>query len=177
MQLSAAVWCRACAWSRRCSCKCTTSWLAPSDHSLGCLDIAAAAIPGCTSHQHLPHPASLLPARLQVLSWGGYSFIINLLPIYCLFCIITGRLNSRMYLAFSPLVVVGTLMSGGSLAGLVLLQWLWWWVCIAVQWWWAPSCRVGAWQGWPGADELRSGGGSGNNGVSAAQWQRSAVQW
>jgi hypothetical protein len=74
---------------------------------------------------HMPCPAlpyaaqaSLCAPALQVLSWGGYSFIINLLPIYCLFCIVTGRLNSRMYLAFSPLVVVGTLMSGGPLAGL-----------------------------------------------------------
>jgi dolichyl-diphosphooligosaccharide--protein glycosyltransferase len=48
----------------------------------------------------------------MVMSWGGYSFIINLLPIYCLACIVTGRLSSRLYVAFAPLVVIGTLMAG-----------------------------------------------------------------
>ncbi|MEW5300470.1 MAG: hypothetical protein WDW36_003400 [Sanguina aurantia] len=47
----------------------------------------------------------------MVLSWGGYSFIINLLPIFCLACIFFGRLNGRLYVAFAPLVAVGTLMS------------------------------------------------------------------
>ncbi|MEW5316146.1 MAG: hypothetical protein WDW38_007532 [Sanguina aurantia] len=47
----------------------------------------------------------------MVLSWGGYSFIINLLPIFCLVCIFFGRLNGRLYVAFAPLVAVGTLMS------------------------------------------------------------------
>lgn len=47
------------------------------------------------------------------MSWGGYSFIINLLPIYCLVCIFTGRLSSRLYVAFAPLIVIGTLSAGG----------------------------------------------------------------
>jgi len=45
----------------------------------------------------------------MVMSWGGYSFIINLLPIYCLACIFSGRLSSRLYVAFAPLIVIGTL--------------------------------------------------------------------
>eukprot|EP00197_Chlamydomonas_leiostraca_P007871 CAMPEP_0202860940 /NCGR_PEP_ID=MMETSP1391-20130828/2496_1 /ASSEMBLY_ACC=CAM_ASM_000867 /TAXON_ID=1034604 /ORGANISM="Chlamydomonas leiostraca, Strain SAG 11-49" /LENGTH=750 /DNA_ID=CAMNT_0049540229 /DNA_START=40 /DNA_END=2292 /DNA_ORIENTATION=+ len=47
----------------------------------------------------------------MVLSWGGYSFVINLLPIYCLVAIVTGRLTSRLYVAFAPLIVIGTLLA------------------------------------------------------------------
>lgn len=45
----------------------------------------------------------------MVASWGGYSFVINLLPIHCLASIVTGRLTSRLYVAYAPLVVLGTL--------------------------------------------------------------------
>lgn len=31
----------------------------------------------------------------MVLSWGGYSFIINLLPLYALSCIFSGRLTGE----------------------------------------------------------------------------------
>jgi hypothetical protein len=48
----------------------------------------------------------------MVMSWGGYSFIINLLPIYCLACVVTGRLSARLYVAFAPLIVIGTLGAG-----------------------------------------------------------------
>ena len=44
-----------------------------------------------------------------MLSWGGYSFIINLLPIHCLACVFLGRLNSKLYVAFAPLIVLGTI--------------------------------------------------------------------
>ncbi|EFJ43283.1 hypothetical protein VOLCADRAFT_66117 [Volvox carteri f. nagariensis] len=47
----------------------------------------------------------------MVMSWGGYSFIINLLPLYCLACIFFGRLNGRLYVAFAPLVALGTAIS------------------------------------------------------------------
>ena len=49
---------------------------------------------------------------MQVASWGGYSFIINLLPIHCLACIFTGRLSARLYVAYAPLIVIGTLVAG-----------------------------------------------------------------
>ena len=45
----------------------------------------------------------------QVASWGGYSFIINLLPIHCLACIFLGRMNSRLYVAYAPFIVLGTI--------------------------------------------------------------------
>ena len=49
---------------------------------------------------------------LQVASWGGYSFIINLLPIHCLASIFTGRLTAKLYIAYAPLIVLGTLEAG-----------------------------------------------------------------
>ena len=51
---------------------------------------------------------------LQVASWGGYSFIINLLPIHCLASIFTGRLTAKLYIAYAPLIVLGTLEAGES---------------------------------------------------------------
>eukprot|EP00195_Chlamydomonas_chlamydogama_P017867 CAMPEP_0202894230 /NCGR_PEP_ID=MMETSP1392-20130828/3670_1 /ASSEMBLY_ACC=CAM_ASM_000868 /TAXON_ID=225041 /ORGANISM="Chlamydomonas chlamydogama, Strain SAG 11-48b" /LENGTH=778 /DNA_ID=CAMNT_0049578859 /DNA_START=103 /DNA_END=2439 /DNA_ORIENTATION=+ len=54
---------------------------------------------------------SVLGYLYMVMSWGGYSFIINLLPIYCLTVIASGKLNARVYVAFAPLIIVGTLMS------------------------------------------------------------------
>ena len=48
----------------------------------------------------------------MVASWGGYSFIINLVPIHCLVCIFTGRLSHRLYIAFAPFIVMGTLEAG-----------------------------------------------------------------
>ena len=51
----------------------------------------------------------------QVASWGGYSFIINLLPIHCLACVVTGRLTPKVYIAYAPFVVLGTLTAGAEL--------------------------------------------------------------
>ncbi|ONM38065.1 Dolichyl-diphosphooligosaccharide--protein glycosyltransferase subunit STT3A [Zea mays] len=47
----------------------------------------------------------------QVCSWGGYTFIINLIPMHVLLCIVTGRYSSRLYIAYAPLVVLGTLLA------------------------------------------------------------------
>ncbi|XP_050388201.1 dolichyl-diphosphooligosaccharide--protein glycosyltransferase subunit STT3A [Argentina anserina] len=47
----------------------------------------------------------------MVCSWGGYTFIINLIPIHVLMCIVTGRYSSRLYIAYAPLVVLGTLLA------------------------------------------------------------------
>ncbi len=46
---------------------------------------------------------------VQVASWGGYSFIINLLPIHCLACIFLGRMNSKLYVAYAPFIILGTI--------------------------------------------------------------------
>lgn len=45
----------------------------------------------------------------MVASWGGYSFIANLLPIHCLACIVFGRVSSRLYIAYAPWVILGAL--------------------------------------------------------------------
>ncbi|GAB2292357.1 Dolichyl-diphosphooligosaccharide--protein glycosyltransferase subunit stt3a [Dionaea muscipula] len=47
----------------------------------------------------------------MVCSWGGYTFIINLIPMHALLCIVTGRFSSRLYIAYAPLVVLGTLLA------------------------------------------------------------------
>jgi dolichyl-diphosphooligosaccharide--protein glycosyltransferase len=45
----------------------------------------------------------------MVASWGGYSFIVNLLPIHCLACIVFGRVSYRLYVAYAPFVILGAL--------------------------------------------------------------------
>ncbi|CAN6441194.1 unnamed protein product [Victoria cruziana] len=47
----------------------------------------------------------------MVCSWGGYTFIINLIPMHVLLCIVTGRYSSKLYIAYAPLVVLGTLLA------------------------------------------------------------------
>lgn len=49
---------------------------------------------------------------MQVASWGGYTFIINLLPIHCLACVFTGQLTAKLYIAFAPLILIGTIEAG-----------------------------------------------------------------
>ncbi|GJV40000.1 dolichyl-diphosphooligosaccharide--protein glycosyltransferase subunit STT3A [Tanacetum coccineum] len=39
----------------------------------------------------------------MVCSWGGYTFIINLIPMHVLLCIVTGRYSSRLYIAYAVL--------------------------------------------------------------------------
>lgn len=46
---------------------------------------------------------------IQVCSWGGYTFIINLIPMHALLCIVTGRYSPRLYIAYAPLVSVDCL--------------------------------------------------------------------
>ncbi|CAM0954523.1 unnamed protein product [Alopecurus aequalis] len=48
---------------------------------------------------------------VKVCSWGGYTFIINLIPMHVLLCIVTGRYSSRLYIAYAPLVILGTLLA------------------------------------------------------------------
>lgn len=47
----------------------------------------------------------------MVCSWGGYTFIINLIPLHVLLCIVTGRYSARLYIAYAPLIVLGTLLA------------------------------------------------------------------
>jgi len=37
----------------------------------------------------------------QVSSWGGYVFLINLIPLHVLALMVTGRFSHRIYVAYS----------------------------------------------------------------------------
>ena len=47
----------------------------------------------------------------MVSSWGGYVFLINIIPLHVLVLMITGRFSHRVYVAYSTLYVVGTILS------------------------------------------------------------------
>ncbi|KAI3382969.1 hypothetical protein SNEBB_003131 [Seison nebaliae] len=48
---------------------------------------------------------------VMVSSWGGYVFLINIIPIHVLVLMIMGRYNSRTYMAYSVVYSLGTLLS------------------------------------------------------------------
>lgn len=47
----------------------------------------------------------------MVSSWGGYVFLINLIPLHVLTLMMIGRFNHKVYIAYSILYGVGTLLS------------------------------------------------------------------
>eukprot|EP00744_Colponema_vietnamica_P000636 GILI01001120.1.p1 GENE.GILI01001120.1~~GILI01001120.1.p1 ORF type:complete len:470 (+),score=149.77 GILI01001120.1:70-1479(+) len=47
----------------------------------------------------------------MVASWGGYVFIINVIPIHVMFLMLTGRLTNRVYVAYSVFYVMGSLLA------------------------------------------------------------------
>jgi dolichyl-diphosphooligosaccharide---protein glycosyltransferase len=47
----------------------------------------------------------------MVSTWGGYIFLINVIPVYVLVMLITGRYSHRLYVAYNTFYVVGTLLS------------------------------------------------------------------
>lgn len=47
----------------------------------------------------------------MVAAWGGYVFIINIIPIYTVIMIIGGRYSSRLYIAYSVFYTLGSLMA------------------------------------------------------------------
>ena len=46
----------------------------------------------------------------MVSAWGGYVFIINLIPLYNLFLVIIGRLDIKIYTSYTVFYIVGTLL-------------------------------------------------------------------
>ena len=52
-------------------------------------------------HTRMSQPVSHPPLLLQVSSWGGYVFLINLIPMHVLALMITGRFSHRIYIAYS----------------------------------------------------------------------------
>jgi dolichyl-diphosphooligosaccharide--protein glycosyltransferase len=47
----------------------------------------------------------------MVSSWGGYVFLINLIPLHVLALIFSGRFSHRIYIAYSTLYTIGTILS------------------------------------------------------------------
>eukprot|EP00002_Diphylleia_rotans_P003907 TRINITY_DN1277_c0_g2_i1.p1 TRINITY_DN1277_c0_g2~~TRINITY_DN1277_c0_g2_i1.p1 ORF type:complete len:656 (+),score=126.30 TRINITY_DN1277_c0_g2_i1:70-2037(+) len=47
----------------------------------------------------------------MVSAWGGYVFIINLIPLYVFVMLLAGRYSHRLYVAYCTLYVLGTLLS------------------------------------------------------------------
>ncbi|XP_057328323.1 dolichyl-diphosphooligosaccharide--protein glycosyltransferase subunit STT3A [Microplitis mediator] len=47
----------------------------------------------------------------MVSSWGGYVFLINLIPLHVLTLMVTGRFSHRIYTAYSILYCIGTVLS------------------------------------------------------------------
>jgi dolichyl-diphosphooligosaccharide--protein glycosyltransferase len=47
----------------------------------------------------------------MVAAWGGYVFIINIIPIYTVVMMVGGRYSSRLYIAYSIFYTLGSLMA------------------------------------------------------------------
>lgn len=47
----------------------------------------------------------------MVSAWGGYVFIINLIPLHVLVLVIIGRYSSRIYVAYSTFYILGQLLA------------------------------------------------------------------
>jgi len=47
----------------------------------------------------------------MVSSWGGYVFLINLIPLHVLALMATGRFSHRIYVAYSTVYCLGTILS------------------------------------------------------------------
>lgn len=47
----------------------------------------------------------------MVSSWGGYVFLINLIPLHVLALMATGRFSHRLYVAYSTVYCIGTILS------------------------------------------------------------------
>lgn len=47
----------------------------------------------------------------MVAAWGGYAFIINIIPIYTVALILIGKFTTNIYIAYSTFHVLGTLLA------------------------------------------------------------------
>jgi len=46
----------------------------------------------------------------MVSTWGGYVFIINMIPIWVMAMIILGKCDNKVYISYSIFYIVGTLL-------------------------------------------------------------------
>ncbi|XP_031565858.1 dolichyl-diphosphooligosaccharide--protein glycosyltransferase subunit STT3B-like isoform X2 [Actinia tenebrosa] len=47
----------------------------------------------------------------MVSAWGGYVFIINLIPLHVFFLLLMGRFTQRIYVAYSTFYIIGLILS------------------------------------------------------------------
>ena len=47
----------------------------------------------------------------MISSWGGYNFVINLVPLHAFVLLLAGRFSWRLYIAYAPFVVFGNLFA------------------------------------------------------------------
>lgn len=55
--------------------------------------------------------ASAFAYFYMVSAWGGYIFIINLIPLYVLVLLVTGSYSLRLYVAYNTLYILGMLLA------------------------------------------------------------------
>lgn len=55
--------------------------------------------------------ASAFAYFYMVSAWGGYIFIINLIPLYVLALLVTGRYSLRLYVAYNTMYILGMLLA------------------------------------------------------------------
>lgn len=54
---------------------------------------------------------TVLSYLYMVACWGGYIFLINLIPVYVLVMLFTGRYSDRLYVAYNTFYILGSLVS------------------------------------------------------------------
>lgn len=68
-------------------------------------------IKACNTGSILWSLACTLNYFYMVASWGGYSFIINIIPVFVLGTIFINKFNLRIYIAYSIFYTMGSLMA------------------------------------------------------------------
>lgn len=68
-------------------------------------------IKACNTGSILWSIACTLQYFYMVAAWGGYSFIINIIPIFVLAVIFADKFNFRIYIAYSVFYVLGTTLA------------------------------------------------------------------
>jgi dolichyl-diphosphooligosaccharide--protein glycosyltransferase len=48
---------------------------------------------------------------LQVSAWGGYVFIINLIPLHVFTLLVMGRYSNRLFTSYTTFYILGLLLS------------------------------------------------------------------
>ena len=47
----------------------------------------------------------------MVASWGGYSFIINIIPLFVIGCMFVNKFNNKIFVAYSVFYTLGSLLA------------------------------------------------------------------